>query len=88
MVGTPNDGCSGNVCMYFGDASQGSYFVQIGNIRVMELRSCITSGTGSTSCVGASANNPSLWARLEVGDPTYMQGRSVNVIGWAYSNGP
>ena len=88
IVGSASDGCAGNVCMYFGDASKGSYFVQIGNIRVMELRSCITSGTSSTSCVTASANNPSLWARLEVGDPTYMQGRSVNVIGWAYSNGP
>jgi hypothetical protein len=88
MVGSPSDGCAGNVCMYFGDATSGSYFVQIGNIRVMELRSCITSGTSSTSCVTASANNPSLWARLEVGDPSYMQGRSVNVIGWAYSNGP
>jgi hypothetical protein len=88
MVGSPGDGCSGNVCMYFGDASSGSYFAQIGNIRVMELRSCITPGASSTSCVSASATNPSLWARLEVGDPTYMQGRSVNVIGWAYSNGP
>jgi hypothetical protein len=88
IVGSPSDGCSGNLCMYFGGASSGTYFVQIGNIRVMELRSCITSGTSSTSCVSASANNPSLWARLEVGDPTYMQGRSVNVIGWAYSNGP
>jgi hypothetical protein len=88
MVGSTGDGCSGNVCMYFGGASSGTYFVQLGNIRVMELRSCMTSGTSSTSCVTASANNPSLWARLEVGDPTYMQGRSVNVIGWAYSNGP
>ena len=88
IVGSPSDGCPGNVCMYFGDASMGSYFAQVGNIRVMELKSCITSGSGSTSCVSPSANNPSLWARLEVGDPTYMQGRSVNVIGWAYSNGP
>jgi hypothetical protein len=88
IVGSPSDGCSGNVCMYFGSASSGTYLAQIGNIRVMELRSCITSGTGSTSCVSASSNNPLLWARLEVGDPTYMQGRSVNVIGWAFSNGP
>jgi hypothetical protein len=88
VVGSPADGCSGNVCMYFGDASKGSYFVQIGNIRVMQLRSCMALSTSSTSCVTASANNPSLWARLEVGDPTYMQGQSVNVIGWAYSNGP
>ena len=88
IVGSPSDGCPGSVCMYFGDASSGTYFAQIGNIRVMELRSCITSGSSSTSCVGASPNNPLLWARLEVGDPTYMQGRSVNVIGWAYSNGP
>jgi hypothetical protein len=88
VVGSPADGCAGNVCLYFGDASKGSYFVQIGNIRVMQLRSCMASSTSSTSCVTISANNPSLWARLEVGDPTYMQGRSVNVIGWAYSNGP
>jgi hypothetical protein len=88
VVGSPSDGCSGNLCMYFGDASKGTYFVQIGNIRVMELRSCITSSATSTSCVAASASNPSLWARLEVGDPTYLQGRSVDVIGWAYTNGP
>jgi hypothetical protein len=88
IVGSSVDGCSGNVCMYFGSASNGAYFVQIGNIRVMELRSCITSGTSSTACVSASPSDPSLWARLEVGSPTYMNGRSVNVIGWAYSNGP
>jgi hypothetical protein len=88
VVGSPGDGCSGNICLYFGDAADGTYFVQIGNIRVMQLRSCVTAGTGSTSCVATSASDPSLWTRLEVGDPTYMQGRSVNVIGWAYSNGP
>lgn len=88
IAGSPSDGCSGNVCMYFGDASRGTYFVQIGNIRVMELRSCITPGTSSTSCVSASASNPSLWARLEVGDAAYMNNRSVNVIGWSYYNSP
>ena len=72
-------GCGRRVCIYFGMGSGGSYFAQIGDIRVMDLCARLASDAGGP-CPGKSR----LWARVEVGDPTYVQGHGVQVIGWTY----
>ena len=84
VVASPT-GCAGRLCMYFGSAGNGSYFAQIGGVRVMDLNACTTSGPGSTAC---GAGNPRLWARVEVGDPRYVGAQGVNIIGWSYHHSP
>jgi hypothetical protein len=80
VVGSPGDGCSGLLCMYFGATGAGAYLAQIGSVRVMDLSAC------SPSC-SAPTVSPRLWSRLEVGDPQYVGGHGVNVVGWSYYNG-
>lgn len=84
VVASPT-GCAGRLCMYFGSAGNGSFLAQIGGVRVMDLNACTTSGSGTTLC---GAGKPRLWARIEVGDPRYVGGQGVNIIGWSYHNGP
>ena len=72
-------GCGRRVCVYFGMGIGGSYFAQIGDIRVMDLCARLASDAGGP-CPGKSR----LWARVEVGDPNYVQGHGVQVIGWTY----
>ncbi len=81
FAGSPG-GCSGCIAIYFGATGTDgrAYFAQIGKVRVMDVTSCLTSGPKSTTCTGAAR----LWARLEVGDPQFVGGKGVNVVGWAY----
>ena len=72
VVGGTTDGCGGRVCVYFG-AGSGSELVQIGDVRVLDLRARLTAGSG-----------PSLWARVEVGNPAYVGGQGVHVLSWSY----
>jgi hypothetical protein len=65
--------------VYFGDGGH-SDFAQIGTIRIMDLHACPTAGGGSSNCSGG----PTLWARVEVGNPTYVLGQGVHVIAWTY----
>jgi hypothetical protein len=80
MVGGPADGCASGPCIYFGSASGGSFFAKLGSIRITDLRACVSSAFGSTSCVA----NPRLWARVEVGSPSLVGARGVYVRGWSY----
>jgi hypothetical protein len=81
FAGSPG-GCSGCIAMYFGSTGSGgrAYFAQIGKIRLMDVTSCLTSGPTSTACTGAAR----LWTRIEVGDPQYVGGQGVNMVGWSY----
>jgi hypothetical protein len=74
VVGGTGDGCGGRVCIYFG-AGNGSELAQIGDVRVLDLRARLTAGSG-----------PSLWARIEVGNPTYVGGQGVHILSWSYFN--
>jgi hypothetical protein len=72
--------CSSGPCMYFGSTTTSTYFVQLGSTRIIDLRACISSSSGSTTC----AANPQLWARVEVGLPAIVGGSGVYVQGWSY----
>ena len=72
--------CSSGPCLYFGSATGGSYFARLGGTRTIDLRACISSALGSTTC----AANPRLWARVEVGSPAVVGGSGVYVQGWSY----
>jgi len=74
VVGGTGDGCGGRVCIYFG-AGNGSELAQIGDVRVLDLRARLTAGSG-----------PSLWTRIEVGNPIYVGGQGVHVLSWSYFN--
>ena len=80
VVGGVANGCSAGPCGYFGSSSAGSYFVQLGSTRIMDLRACVSAGGGSTAC----ADNPRLWTRVEVGSPSIVGGSGVYVQGWSY----
>jgi hypothetical protein len=79
VVGT-GAGCNPGPCMYFGSATAGSYFAQIGLTRIVDLRACAS----STPCSTTAVPNPRLWARVEVGTPFRVGGRGVYVQGWSY----
>jgi hypothetical protein len=76
VVGT----CASGPCLYFGSSTAGGYFVSLGATRILELRACVTSAPGSTIC----ADNPQLWARVEVGSAAIVGGKGVYVQGWSY----
>ncbi len=80
IVGGAADGCGAGPCLYFGSSTSGSYFARIGTTRVIDLRACVTSAVGSISC----AEDPRLWARVEVGSPAVLGNRGVYVQGWSY----
>lgn len=80
VVGAASDGCGPGPCLYFGSSTAGSYFVQLGNTRIIELRACVGSTFGSTTCTV----NPRLWARIKVGAPAIVGARGVYVQGWSY----
>lgn len=81
VVGGTADGCSTGPCLYFGSSGAGnSYFVQLGSTRIMDLRACVSAGSGSTDCVAS----PRLWARVEVGSSSIVGGSGVYVQGWSY----
>ena len=80
IVGAPADGCLTGPCLYFASTSAGSYFVRLGGTRIFDLQACISTASGSTTCVG----NPRLWARVEVGPPSVVGGSGVYVKGWSY----
>jgi hypothetical protein len=80
VVGGAANGCGAGPCLYFGSAAAGTYFVQLGSTRIMDLRACVSAGGGSTACVA----NPRLWARVEVGSPSNVGGSGVYVQGWSY----
>lgn len=80
IVGGAADGCSSGLCLYFGSNTAGSYFVKLGSTRIIDLRACLSSTFGSTSC----SLNPRLWARVEVGLPAIVGARGVYVQGWSY----
>jgi hypothetical protein len=80
IVGAPADGCLTGPCLYFASTSAGSYFVRLGGTRIFDLQACISTASGSTTCVG----NPHLWARVEVGPPSVIGGSGVYVKGWSY----
>jgi hypothetical protein len=72
--------CNAGPCLYFASSSGGSYFARIGTTRISDLRACITSSLGSTSCAG----NPRLWARVQVGPGNVWGGSGVFVQGWSF----
>jgi hypothetical protein len=80
IVGAPADGCLSGPCLYFASTSAGSYFVRLGGTRIFDLQVCMSTASGSTTCVG----NPRLWARVEVGPPSVVGGSGVYVKGWSY----
>lgn len=80
FVGGSTDGCPSAVCVYFASTTSGAYFAQIGSIRILDLRACISAAPGSTSC----AANPRLWARMEVGPAAIVGASGVFVLGWSY----
>jgi hypothetical protein len=80
IVGGPADGCASTVCVYFASTTSGAFFAQIGTVRIIDLRACISTGAGSTSCMA----NPRLWARVEVGPAAFVGGSGVYVQGWSY----
>jgi hypothetical protein len=80
VVGSASDGCSPGACVYFGSATNGARFVQIGYARVLDLRACITTAPGSTTC----AANPRLWAQVKVGTAAVVGAKGVLVQGWSY----
>lgn len=71
--------CPAGPCLYFA-SSNGSYFVRIGNTRIGDLRACVSSAQGSTTCAG----NPRLWARVQVGPGNVWGGSGVFVQGWSF----
>jgi len=72
--------CSTGPCLYFGSTAAGSYFARLGTTRVIDLQACVTSASGSTTCVA----NPRLWARVEIGSPAIVGSRGIYVQGWSY----
>jgi hypothetical protein len=72
--------CPAGPCLYFASTIAGSYFARIGSTRVSDLRACISSTPGSTSC----ASNPRLWARVQVGPGAVWGGTGVYVQGWSF----
>jgi hypothetical protein len=72
--------CPAGPCLYFASSSNGSYFVRIGNTRISDLRACVSSAQGSTTC----AANPRLWARVQVGPADVWGGSGVFVQGWSF----
>jgi len=80
VLGGAADGCPSTVCIYFASTTSGAYFTQIGAIRIIDLRGCVSAGSGSTSCTA----NPRLWARVEVGPASIVGGSGVFVQGWSY----
>jgi hypothetical protein len=78
VVGGGMDGCGPGPCMYFGSLTNGAYFAQLGNTRLLDLRACVSDG--STTCTV----NPRLWARVVVGSPIIVGGNGVKVLGWSY----
>lgn len=80
IVGSTADGCSSGPCLYFASSTAGSYFVQLGGTRVIDLRACVTASVGSVGCTA----NPRLWARVEVGLPALVGARGIYVQGWSY----
>jgi hypothetical protein len=72
--------CSSGPCLYFGSSTSGAYFVSLGATRIIDLRACVSSAPGSTTC----ADNPRLWARVEVGSPPIVGAKGVYVQGWSY----
>jgi hypothetical protein len=72
--------CAAGPCLYFASSTAGSYFAQLGQTRIIDLRACVSSASGSTTC----AANPRLWARVEVGSPAIVGGRGVYVQSWSY----
>jgi hypothetical protein len=79
LVGGSTEGCSGP-CLYFASSTSGLYYARLGSVRIIDLRACISSASGSTVC----AANPRLWARVEVGPPVIVGGSGVYVQGWSY----
>jgi len=80
IVGGASDGCSPGTCVYFGSATNGVRFVQLGYTRVIVLRACISTALGSTTC----AVNPRLWAQVKVGTAAVVGAKGVLVQGWSY----
>ena len=79
--GSPVEGgCGTGLCLYFGSSTAGSAFVRLGTVRVIDLRSCVTSSPATTSC----AVNPRLWARAKIGAPAIVGGTGISVLGWSY----
>jgi hypothetical protein len=72
--------CPAGPCLYFASSLNGSYFVRIGNTRISDLRACVSSAQGSTTCAG----NPRLWARVQVGPANVWGGSGVFVQGWSF----
>lgn len=72
--------CPNGPCLYFGSSSAGSYFARIGSTRVSDLRACVSSAAGSTTC----AANPRLWARVQIGPGGIWGGSGVFVQGWSF----
>ena len=81
VVGSASDGCSPGTCVYFASATNGARFVQLGYTRVIDLRACISTALGSTTC----AVNPRLWAQVKVGTAAVVVvPTGVLVQGWSY----
>jgi hypothetical protein len=78
---SPIEGACGTAtCVYFASTTSGAYFVNLATTRIIDLRTCISSGPGSTTC----AANPRLWARVMVGPPEVVGGKGVAVQGWSF----
>ncbi len=71
--------CPGGPCVYLA-TSTASYLLRIGTTRISELRACVTTGPGSTSC----AANPRLWALVQVGPAAIWGDNGVFVEGWSF----
>jgi hypothetical protein len=71
-IPVPGQGTLNRICLYTG-ATDKADFVQIGDIRVVDMQSQLTAGSG-----------PSLWARIEVGNRAYVGGQGVHVLTWSY----
>jgi hypothetical protein len=80
VVGGGADGCGSGPCLYFASSTSGGYFVRLGATRIIDLRACISTASGSRTC----AANPRLWAQVEVGLPAVVGARGVYVQGWSY----
>jgi hypothetical protein len=70
--------CPNGPCLYFGSSNAGSWYYRIGSTRVSDLRACVSTAAGSTTC----ADNPRLWARVLVPGPA--GGTQVLVQGWSF----
>jgi hypothetical protein len=80
VIGGAADACGSGACLYFASTTAGSYFVRLGDTRIIDLRACVSLAAGSTDCYA----NPRLWARVEVGSPAVVGGSGVYVQGWSY----